>query len=212
MWTVFKVCIEFATILLLLHVLIFGGLRGMWDLSSQTRNRTCTPCLGRQSLNHWPTREVLLWRPWLIIHLLKISSGLGKEGNEARTPPSCHPNESDASSVPSLITSPRTLTWARPVLIREHGWGLGTRVWLRFAGNEDLSVVLPLSRQIPFLFITCKNTIVYMSHTGQAEMAHSARASVYSSVHLFIQQILMEPLLWHHASLELEVWIMQTTK
>ena len=29
----------------------------MWDLSSLTRDRTCTPCAGRRSLNHWPTRE-----------------------------------------------------------------------------------------------------------------------------------------------------------
>ena len=33
-------------------------LRGMWDLSSPTRDRTHTPCLRRQSLNHRTTREV----------------------------------------------------------------------------------------------------------------------------------------------------------
>ena len=32
--------------------------RGMWDLSSQTRGWTCTPCIGKWSLNHWTTREV----------------------------------------------------------------------------------------------------------------------------------------------------------
>ena len=31
-------------------------LRGMWE-SSQTRARTCVPCIGRQILNHWTTRE-----------------------------------------------------------------------------------------------------------------------------------------------------------
>ena len=30
----------------------------MWDLSSQTRDGTRTPCNGRRSLNHWTTREV----------------------------------------------------------------------------------------------------------------------------------------------------------
>ena len=30
----------------------------MWDLSSLTRDRTHTPCIGRRSLNHWTTREV----------------------------------------------------------------------------------------------------------------------------------------------------------
>ena len=28
--------------------------------SSQTRDRTCVRCIGRQVLNHWATREVLL--------------------------------------------------------------------------------------------------------------------------------------------------------
>ena len=30
----------------------------MWDLSSLTRDRTRIPCIGRQILNHWTTREV----------------------------------------------------------------------------------------------------------------------------------------------------------
>ena len=30
---------------------------GMWDLSSLTRDGTCVPCIGRQILNHWATRE-----------------------------------------------------------------------------------------------------------------------------------------------------------
>ena len=32
--------------------------RGMWDLNSLTRDRTCIPCTARQSLSHWTTREV----------------------------------------------------------------------------------------------------------------------------------------------------------
>ena len=56
MWTVFKVFIEFVTILLASR---FGFWpRGMWDLSSPTRDGTLTPCIGRRSLNHWTTREV----------------------------------------------------------------------------------------------------------------------------------------------------------
>ena len=31
----------------------------MWDLSFQTRDQTCIPCIGRQILKHWTTREVL---------------------------------------------------------------------------------------------------------------------------------------------------------
>ena len=57
MWTIFKVFIEFVTILLLFHVLVFWP-RGMWDLSSLTRDWTCTPSAGRQSLNHWTAREI----------------------------------------------------------------------------------------------------------------------------------------------------------
>ena len=40
MQTIFKVFIELVTMLLLFHVLIFGGPGGMWDLRSLIRNRT----------------------------------------------------------------------------------------------------------------------------------------------------------------------------
>ena len=43
--------------LLLFYALIFQP-QSIWDLSSLTRNRTCTPSIGRQSLNHWTTRVV----------------------------------------------------------------------------------------------------------------------------------------------------------
>ena len=32
--------------------------RGTWDLTSLTRDQTGVPCIGRQSLNHWTSREV----------------------------------------------------------------------------------------------------------------------------------------------------------
>ena len=47
----FKVFIEFVTILLLFHVLVFWPW-GMWYPSSLMRDRTHTPCIGRQSLKH----------------------------------------------------------------------------------------------------------------------------------------------------------------
>ena len=62
MWTIFKLFIEFVTILLLFFVLVFWP-RGMWGLSSPTRVRTRTPCIGRRSLNHWTTREVPIFLP-----------------------------------------------------------------------------------------------------------------------------------------------------
>ena len=57
MWTIWKISIEFATILFLFYVLVFWPW-GMWDLSSLTRDQT-TPHTGRQRFNHWITREVL---------------------------------------------------------------------------------------------------------------------------------------------------------
>ena len=59
MWTILKIFIEFVTVLLLFYVLVLWP-QGMWDLNSLTRDRTCTSCIGRQSLNHWTTREVPL--------------------------------------------------------------------------------------------------------------------------------------------------------
>ena len=47
-------------------VLVFWP-RGMWDTSSPTRDQTCTPCIGRPSLNDWATREIPgigLLLPW----------------------------------------------------------------------------------------------------------------------------------------------------
>ena len=61
MWTIFlKVFIEFVTILLLFYVLGFW-LPDMWEICSPTRDWICTPYVGRWSLNHWTTREVLLF-------------------------------------------------------------------------------------------------------------------------------------------------------
>ena len=57
MWTILKL-FDFATVLLLFHVLVFWP-QGIWGLSSLTRNlSTYTPYTGRQSLNHWTTKEV----------------------------------------------------------------------------------------------------------------------------------------------------------
>ena len=69
MWTIFKVFTEFVTILVLFYVLVFWGPQAMWGLNSPTRDQTCTPCTGRQSLYHRTTREVpaklfLTWALW----------------------------------------------------------------------------------------------------------------------------------------------------
>ena len=52
------------------------GLAALWHVwSSQTRDRTHVPCIDRQILNHWTTREVLIFKlilltTWSVIQLL----------------------------------------------------------------------------------------------------------------------------------------------
>ena len=45
-------------------------LHGMWNLSSQTRDWTCVPCIARWILSHWTTREV----PDFLLQLLGSKS------------------------------------------------------------------------------------------------------------------------------------------
>ena len=57
MWTTFKVFIEFVTSLLLVYVSVFLALKIRHE-GSLTRDQTCTPFIGRQSLNLWTARDV----------------------------------------------------------------------------------------------------------------------------------------------------------
>ena len=57
MWTIFKVFVEFVTILFLFYGLVFWPW-SIWALSIPSRDWTHTPCVGRQSLNHCTAREV----------------------------------------------------------------------------------------------------------------------------------------------------------
>ena len=61
MWTIFKVFIEFVTIMLLFHVLDFWP-QGTWDLSPLTRMEPAPsrPRTGRWGLNRWITRGARL--------------------------------------------------------------------------------------------------------------------------------------------------------
>ena len=36
----------------------FFWLQDIWYLNSPTRGQTCTPCIGRQSLNHWTAKDI----------------------------------------------------------------------------------------------------------------------------------------------------------
>ena len=46
----------------------------MWEISSSTRDRTCVPCIARQILNHWTTREI---PDYYLYHLLDFCVQLG---------------------------------------------------------------------------------------------------------------------------------------
>ena len=60
----FKSLLNLLTIFLL-PLLFFSVLgfwpRGMWNLSSPTRDQTCIPCIGRQNLNHWTPKPLCLF-------------------------------------------------------------------------------------------------------------------------------------------------------
>ena len=76
MWTIFKIFIEFVTILLLFYALDFCT-QGMWDFSSPTRNQTCTACIGKWGLNQWTIREAPKWISWWkIFYRQKAGGGL----------------------------------------------------------------------------------------------------------------------------------------
>ena len=60
MWTIFKVFIEFITILLQSYVLFFLATRYVWSqLPDQDWN--LTSCIGKWSINPWITREVPIY-------------------------------------------------------------------------------------------------------------------------------------------------------
>ena len=62
MWTIFKaywICYNIASVAYVLGCFgFFFWPWGMWNLGSLMRDQTCTPCLGRWSLNHWTAQEV----------------------------------------------------------------------------------------------------------------------------------------------------------
>ena len=72
---------------------------GMWDLNSPTRDLAHVPCIGRQILNHWTTREV----PKLITPLI-VYKNLGFPGVSAVKNPLA--NVGDMGSIPGWGRSP----------------------------------------------------------------------------------------------------------
>ena len=72
---------------------------GMWDLNSPTRDLAHVPCIGRQILNHWTTREV----PKLITPLI-VYKNLGFPSGEVVKDPLAYAE--DVGSIPGLGRSP----------------------------------------------------------------------------------------------------------
>ena len=103
MWTIFKVFIEFCTILSPFYVLVFWP-RGTGDLGSPSRDRTFTPCAGRQSVNHWTTREVQ-WIPMKIVFMSESLYSL------LLVIPSCFPGGSDGKESACQCRRPGLDPW-----------------------------------------------------------------------------------------------------
>ena len=83
MHTIFEVFIEFVTILLLFHVLVFWP-QGMRDLTYPTWGRTRTPWIGWQNLNYWTARGVsnsktFRWW-WVWCRKSRVTGGEGWDG------------------------------------------------------------------------------------------------------------------------------------
>ena len=56
-WLTDWICYSIASVFYLFVLVLGSWPQGMWDISSQTRSQTCTPCLGRQCLSHWTAME-----------------------------------------------------------------------------------------------------------------------------------------------------------
>ena len=71
--------------------------------SSWTRGRTCIPCIGRQILNHWTTREA--WSgDFLFIFLVIFNLRVSESSGQIRGPRTCISSQIQ-------VTSGRTTPW-----------------------------------------------------------------------------------------------------
>ena len=76
----------------------------MWDLSSLTRDWTCTPWIGRWSLNHWTIREILI-----CVYLIAAAAAAKSYQS---CPTLCNPLDGSppGSPVPGILQA-RILEW-----------------------------------------------------------------------------------------------------
>ena len=111
MWTVFKVFIE---LLQYCFCFIFCFWpRGTWDLGSLSTGQTCSPCIGRQSPNHWMPGK----SPEQLHFKCPYNLRSGTAAAAAKLLQSCltlwDPTDGSAPSspVPGILQA-RTLEWA----------------------------------------------------------------------------------------------------
>ena len=121
MWTIFKVFIECITILFLFYVLVFW-LRSMWDLSFPTRDWTCTPYVGKQSLkpldhqgdpSFWALRQVECSRVGGMSIWVQSTLGICKVGSRTVLPP-CTPQQQMPESMDTQVPHIKWCSTAGP--------------------------------------------------------------------------------------------------
>ena len=136
-WAIFKVIIEFFMIWPLFYGafgLFVSWPQGMWDLSSLTRDQTCTLCIGRWSLNHWTTKEV----PKSILFFKKISKFDGL-----------------SYTISSELFQKRRRVQVKHKWLGEHRlWGQNTQA--TFQVGHYLLCILVTWLKLSFSFLICK--------------------------------------------------------
>ena len=81
--------------------------QGRWDLSSLTRDLTHTPCIGKQVLNHWTTKEVHVF--WII--LVALLMDVEKNGlQDCKTLLSSGPSEAVLKTAKLILMMQRTVS------------------------------------------------------------------------------------------------------
>ena len=80
--------------------------QGRWDLTSLTRDLTHVPCIGKQILNHWTTKEVLVFWIILIALLMDVENGL----QDCKALLSSGPSEAVLKAAKRILMMQRTVS------------------------------------------------------------------------------------------------------
>ena len=105
MWTTFTVVTEFVVVLFL----FMPWPQCMWDLCSLIRDRICTPCVGRQSPNHCPAREVPLSQ--FLMFKMRNLRDVKFLRNEKRWLNYCFLRRNDTKAETPVLWPPHVKSW-----------------------------------------------------------------------------------------------------